>query len=328
MTEVLPHHSFWSHLRFVNETVLGLNRRNSHYIHSLNPIHLLPLVDEKLLTKERLAVQHLPTPATYGVVRYRYELRTIPDIVRDLSEFALKPARGFGGGGIVICKRRDADRFAASGGRDWGPRDFEYHIDAILDGGFSLDQQADAAFFEELIHDDPALHELAVGGIPDVRFLVVQGVPILGMLRLPTARSGGRANLHVGGVGVGIDMISGRTQHGIYQNYLVRKHPDSKRPLAGFALPQWEQLLEIAARCYEAVPLGYLGVDIVFDQRHGPLVLELNARPGLQIQLANRMGLRAILEALSARPQIPRDAAQRVALGRELYTELRRRFTE
>ena len=54
----------------------------------------------------------------------------------------------------------------------------------------------------------------------------------------------------------------------------------------------------MAARCYEAVELGYLGVDIVLDRDQGPLILELNARPGLNIQIANRQGLCDRLDAV------------------------------
>ncbi len=51
------------------------------------------------------------------------------------------------------------------------------------------------------------------------------------------------------------------------------------------------RILEIAASCYELTGLGYIGVDIVLDKVHGPQMLELNARPGLNIQIANREGL-------------------------------------
>lgn len=47
--------------------------------------------------------------------------------------------------------------------------------------------------------------------------------------------------------------------------------------------------------------LGYLGVDIVLDRDQGPMIIELNARPGLSIQVANFAGLAprvAIVEAL------------------------------
>ena len=83
-------------------------------------------------------------------------------------------------------------------------------------------------------------------------------------------------------------------------------------------MPEWESLLRIAARCYDAVPLGYLGVDMVLDATLGPLVLELNARPGLTIQLANRRGLRPRMEALAALDPSGLGVEERVALGREL----------
>ncbi len=50
-------------------------------------------------------------------------------------------------------------------------------------------------------------------------------------------------------------------------------------------------MLLIAAQSYELTGLGYLGVDLVLDKTHGPLMLELNARPGLNIQIANNDGL-------------------------------------
>ena len=37
--------------------------------------------------------------------------------------------------------------------------------------------------------------------------------------------------------------------------------------------------------------LGYLRVDMVIDNDRGPLILEMNARPGLSIQIANCTGL-------------------------------------
>ena len=45
-------------------------------------------------------------------------------------------------------------------------------------------------------------------------------------------------------------------------------------------------------------PLGYLGVDLVVDAKLGPQVLEINVRPGLEIQNVNAMGLRLVLPAL------------------------------
>jgi glutathione synthase/RimK-type ligase-like ATP-grasp enzyme len=46
------------------------------------------------------------------------------------------------------------------------------------------------------------------------------------------------------------------------------------------------------------VELGYLGADIVLTPDHGPILLELNARPGLGIQIANLDGLVPRLEKI------------------------------
>ncbi len=51
------------------------------------------------------------------------------------------------------------------------------------------------------------------------------------------------------------------------------------------------KLLALSSRCYELTGLVYQGVDIVLDKDKGPMILELNARPGLNIQLANQSGL-------------------------------------
>jgi glutathione synthase/RimK-type ligase-like ATP-grasp enzyme len=63
-------------------------------------------------------------------------------------------------------------------------------------------------------------------------------------------------------------------------------------------VPYWDRMLEIAAKSYEITGLGYLGVDLVLDKELGPLMLELNARPGLNIQIANRCGMSGRLEAV------------------------------
>jgi len=60
---------------------------------------------------------------------------------------------------------------------------------------------------------------------------------------------------------------------------------------------------DIAGICFFSVGLGYLGVDLVINKNDGPLLLELNARPGLQIQIANRKGLLERLEMIDRAPK-------------------------
>jgi alpha-L-glutamate ligase-like protein len=328
MTVSARHHSWRAHMRFMRGTVLGLNRRNSAFIFSLNPQHLLPLVDDKLMTKECLRAVGIPVPETYGIVRYRYEIKHADTICAGRSSFVLKPSRGRGGGGIVVCDQPEPGRIVRSNGAAWQVSDMQYHIDEILSGVYSLDERADVAMFEHRVTADAFFAPMAVGGLPDIRILVVRGIPVLAMLRLPTHRSDGRANLHVGGVGVGVDLATGATRRGIYRNFLVRRHPDTNVPIEGMIIPQWESMLRMAAQCYAAVPLGYLGVDIVLDAEHGPLVLELNARPGLQIQLANGVGLRPLLEAGMQHGAHVSTIDERIAMGQRIYADVWRKYSE
>ena len=127
--------------------------------------------------------------------------------------------------------------------------------------------------------------------MPDVRVIVYRGYPAMAMVRLPTRASDGKANLHQGAVGAGVDISLGETLTGVLGNEPVDEHPDTGALIAGLVIPHWDFILQSAARGYEVTELGYLGVDMVIDRDKGPLILEMNARPGLNIQIANGGGL-------------------------------------
>jgi alpha-L-glutamate ligase-like protein len=155
-------------------------------------------------------------------------------------------------------------------------------------------------------------------GVPDIRLLIFRGVPTMAMVRLPTRSSDGKANLHQGAVGVGIALSTGITGHGVMRDGVVEDHPDFGNPLAGHAIPDWEALLAIGARCADLTGLGYCGVDLVLDEERGPMMLEINARPGLAIQIANQCGLEQRLKTIAAMPRLPTEVDQRIALARGL----------
>ena len=150
------------------------------------------------------------------------------------------------------------------------------------------------------LQPDDLLGRLSEGGIPDVRVLVARDQPVMAMLRIPTRRSGGKANLHQGALGLGVDLATGRTVGAILGTTSIDVHPDSRLPLAGIQVPHWERILELSRLSSSAVELDYVGVDVIVDRERGPLVIELNARPGLNIQLANGVGLRAVLPRAGA----------------------------
>jgi alpha-L-glutamate ligase-like protein len=156
---------------------------------------------------------------------------------------------------------------------------------------YSLGGQPDKALIEYRVQFDPVFEAISYQGVPDIRGIAFLGVPVMSMVRLPTRMSGGKANLHQGAIGAGIDIATGRTLTAVWRNAIVSEHPDTGNPVTGIKIPNWEKLLKIVAQCNELTGLGYIGVDLVLDKDKGPLILEINARPGLNIQIANRSGL-------------------------------------
>lgn len=174
------------------------------------------------------------------------------------------------------------------------------HISNILAGLYSLGGNADTAVIEALIEFDPVFDGLSHEGVPDIRMIVFKGYPLMSMLRLATHDSDGKANLHQGAVGVGLEISLGKSCSAVQFDRPIAEHPDTSKSLSDIVIKDWTSLLTLAARCFEVSGLGYLGVDIALDKVRGPLVLELNARPGLAIQTANRTGLLPRLKAIEA----------------------------
>jgi len=279
------------------ENVLGRNGRNLLYTLPENTAEARNIADSKLKTKQVLRKAGIPVPDTYATIKSVKELDAF-DWSKIPSSFALKPNKGFGGQGILICYG-ESKKAQESGYREWisghGQRitqQFLYtHLLSILSGDFSLKNAPDRAIFEERLKNIPEFKLYLYKGVPDVRIIVYNKVPIMAELRLPTRESRGKANLHAGGVGVGIDIASGLTTTPILHDRIIETHPDTNAILTGIHIPHWDQILEMAIKAQAATGLGFLGVDIAFDKDKGPVILEVNARPGLAIQIANTDGL-------------------------------------
>lgn len=303
----------WSALR--RQGVLGINGRNADYTLRWNPRRCYPNVDDKLRTKELCRRAGIPTPQLLAVARHHFELRKLgPELAR-LQDFVLKPAHGAMGNGILVVRGRDGERFLAAGGRRLLLGDLLYHAAGIISGLYALAGQPDEAMVEERLVVHPEMAAIATDGVPDIRVVVYRGVPAMAMTRLPTRRSGGRANIHQGAVAAGIDLGSGRTTHAIQQSRPIQLHPDSGEPLLDREIPGFKDLLSIAVRAADETGLGYVGADLVVDARRGPVLLEMNARPGLMVQLANRAGLLPRLRAIDRSWQADRSLDERLALG-------------
>ena len=310
--------------------VLGLNQRNSEFIMRLNPRRFYPRVDDKELTKKLALEAGLPVPELYGTITNQASVRNFRDIVGDRESFVIKPARGSGGDGIVVIvgrskRKRDnyrlANRLIVSGS------ELEHHISNVVGGQYSLTGHPDTALIEYCVQFDPLFADISYQGVPDIRVIVYRGYPAMAMVRLPTRNSDGKANLHQGAVGAGIDISTGRTLNGVLNNDVVDEHPDTGALIGGLYIPKWDFILQAAAQSSEVTGLAYVGVDMVIDRELGPLILEMNARPGLNIQIANRAGLLQRLRRIdeifdAAADPVTRARASRQEFGAEVQTAL------
>lgn len=281
--------------------ILGLNARFNLYSYPANSRRAKRVAASKLLTKTVLKRAGLPFPKVYAKFRepsqvLEFNWSKLPD------SFAFKPARGLGGEGIIVVKKRSRDSTSANPVWITTQRhkvtveDLSLQALDIIEGAYSVSNVPDVAFVEEYVGRASAFRRLAYRGTPDVRVIVFNRVPVIAMLRLPTRESGGRANLHQGAVGVGIDIATGITTFAVHHGESIKVKPGTKRKLHGIKIPDWDKILEIASQAQEETRLGYLGVDLVLHPEKGPLVLELNSEPGLEIQLANMSGLRKRLD--------------------------------
>jgi alpha-L-glutamate ligase-like protein len=302
-----------------DEGVLGLNKRNGDYISRFNPRRLYPLVDDKLKTKRLALAAGIAVPQLYGVIETQHDIRSLPQIVRDHPEFALKPAHGSAGDGIIVISGRSGSRYRTIGGALLDEEYIAHHLSNAINGQFSLGGVPDVVIVEYMVRFSPLFAAISYQGVPDIRVIVFRGYPIMAMVRLPTRNSQGKANLHQGAVGAGVDLATGVTLNGVIGAEVVTHHPDTLNPIAGVQIPDWDVILDIAARCYELTGLGYIGVDVVLDRDLGPLVLELNARPGLAIQIANRQGLLRRLAICEDRADFGAQAAARIEFAKREF---------
>lgn len=291
--------------------VLGLNSRNHLYTSVYNTRQGKTTANSKLLTKKTLRAAKIRVPETYSVINSmealeKFDFLTLP------TDFVVKPNNGLGGQGIVVIEKRGdfAGEWIDSAGELWRVSDLKLHIADILAGRYSMDDVSDIAYIEERVRVHPVFEKYSYHGTPDIRVIVFNKIPIMSYVRLPTEESGGRANLFQGAAAVGIDIASGITTYGVHHAKPTEFFPDTRRKLANIQIPQWEEILETAIAASDAIGLGYMASDIVLQplvENHKsqisnsqikeevvavPMILEVNAQPGLKIQIANRAGLR------------------------------------
>jgi alpha-L-glutamate ligase-like protein len=307
--------------------ILGINNRVGKYILRHNKRAHYPLVDDKVLTSVRAAAWGIAMPENYQVIENYGSVKNLHLKLKNYDSFVIKPANGSQGNGIIVIKEvlkenKNGDiqlLFRRSNDKLMDIEEVKHHISGILSGLYSLSGQSDTAILQAKIDKHPIFNDYSFGGIPDIRVIVFEGYPVMSMVRLPTKSSDGKANLHQGAIGAGLNLKDGSTNNAVIRNQVVDTHPDTGHKLSGLQLPFWREILELAAQCYDMVGLGYLGVDIVLTPDQGPILLELNARPGLGIQIANLAGLVPRLEKIQREAPLHLMARERVQFSMESF---------
>lgn len=305
-------------------SILGLNSRGALFTGKYNTRKAKKIADSKIQTDRVLRYAGVAHPKIFKKFTtakdvFEFDWNSLPDA------FALKPSRGLGGDGIIVVKKRIKQNNVTNVDSVWmtsskiriTAEDLKLQTLDILEGAFSMGNEPDVAFIQEYVGRHSAFRKLAFRGTPDIRIIVFNKIPVMAMLRLPTRESGGRANLHQGALGLGVDIASGITTKAILNNKEIIYKPDTNKKLRGIKIPYWNKILETAVTGQIASGLGYAGVDIVLHPEKGPQIIELNAQPGLSIQLANMEGLKRRLERVDDINVI--DAEHGVKIAKALF---------
>jgi alpha-L-glutamate ligase-like protein len=271
--------------------ILGINRRNIEFIYAHNPRKYYPLADNKVKTKELLTNNDIPVSETILVVSTFSELTEAIGKLKTEKSSVIKPAKGRAGGGILIVDYIGEDQWKTPSGKIFSEDEIRYHLGEILFGVYSFGSLDDFAFIERRVYQHQFFDDIYPNGISDIRLILLEDQPVLAMLRVPTDRSDGKANLHQGAIGIPVDIDLGTTGKVIYKKDICSRHPDSGKEISGLTLPHWDIVVDLAKRASKVMPLNYIGIDILIDKDKGPLVLEINVRPGLEIQVVNNCGI-------------------------------------
>jgi len=296
---------------------LTKNERNKVYLRK-NSSEGRTIADSKYRTKMILGKAGVGVPKLLARFKKLSEVQKF-EWGKLEGNFVVKPVSGYGGDGILIIRKKITDNqisrnkqkpisnsqfpiFQMMNGKTVTAEEIEHHCHEILMGRYSMHGMADSVIVEERIKIHPMFLGITRTGTPDVRVIVYNQIPVMAMFRVPTEKSGGKANLQQGAVGLGIDLATGITTFGIEGKgvEISKIYDRGKKKMIkvnGIKIPMWREILETAVNCQKAIKgLGFLGVDVVLDKDKGPEVLEVNARPGLSIQICNKAGLRARME--------------------------------
>lgn len=255
------------------------------------------MADSKLGTKKFLSSHKVAVPETIGILK-RHQDNTIEFISALEPPFVIKPNNWYGGKGILVFDNKTVDgNFVTNSGEVFSSQQLQEHLSYILDGFFSLSGGRDKVLIEKKIILTKEIDLLGTFGLPDLRVVCYNMVPVMAMMRIPTEESDGKANIHGWACAAGVDIGTGKITYISHKGKTVKSIPGIG-DIRGITLPSWDEVLSLVVKVQQVTGIKFLWCDVVLDETSGPLLLEMNIRPGLEIQNVNLAPLRERLDKI------------------------------
>lgn len=278
--------------------ILWQNARNLNYIKWYNDSIAKKLADSKLKTKEFLSEKWISVAETLMVIEKHGDIREDSLSHLDLP-FVVKPNSWYGWKGIIVFDKKDIDwNYISNWWKIYSKKMLKSHFSDIIDWFFSLSWYRDSIIIEKKILLDHQIELLWKFWLPDIRVLVFNKVPVMAMLRVPTLQSWWKANLHAWACWVWIDIWTGKLTYITKSSKIIKSIPDIW-DIRWIKIPKWEEILTLAVKVQFITNIWYVWCDIVLDDKKWPILLEMNIRPWLEVQVANMSPLKDRLDRVS-----------------------------
>lgn len=285
-----------------------MNQRNNIYVKEFNPDRGIRLANNKEQTKKFLSQRSIPVPKTFIHIKTRQEWFHFDAWELPVKSFVVKPNKGSKWQGIFVVndyrKRENIQTKKTTlgkinlyekqiedfgyefsiGGKRINEIDFKKKAGGIFQGLFSSLGKPDTMLVEDKLIPWAEFELFCQYGLADLRIIMFNLVPVIAMLRVPTKESGGKANLAQGGIGLGVDVVTGKINTLYWQGKsYTSAFPEEWSQFKNKKIPYRQEILEYSANAQYFVNSWYLGMDWVVTSKW-PKLLEINARAWLEIQ--------------------------------------------
>lgn len=300
--------------------ILWNNARNLLYIKKFNNKKSIRLANNKLETKRFLWERGIPFAKTYAVIKDRKELTKFNFLNLPKNEFVIKPNHWSKWNWIYICKTLEEkpeiqnkktwlntlfkmgfleDRyFICIWKKTVGEIEFKRYLTDIITWKHSMTTWDDKIIVEEILRPWEAFKEFCEFWLADIRVIVFNLVPVAAMIRIPTDKSDGKANLAAGWIWLWIEVWTGKITSMLFKWKIYTKtFPEKFKHFQHKQIPFRNDILFHSSKIQYFVNLWYLALDRVITNTW-PKLLEINARAWLEVQKITWTKLKKTLEKL------------------------------